>query len=434
MSAPYTSPLAAALAEDLLERFQRYVRLDTQSSLDSGSLPSTPGQLELARLLEGELRDLGMDDARVTENGCVLATLPGSAACAGPVIALLAHLDTSPDAPGHGVEPLVHRDYRGGVLELPRGSTTLDPQRMPELGGCVGHDLVTSSGDTLLGADDKAGVAEIMAAVAHLAGHPELPRATLRVCFLPDEEIGVRGAQVVDLDELGATCGYTLDGSVPGELQDESFAAEEAQIEIRGVEVHPGHAHGKLVSALRLAAGVVAALPGELTPEATSGREGFLHVLSLEATAGEARMRVLIRDFDAAALKSHRELLRRTAEEVVGREPRAQLSFTVESQYRNMRRFLEGEPRIVGAAEEAMRREGIEPVRHPIRGGTDGSILSERGLPTPNLFAGYHEIHSVREWASLQEMAAAAATIVRLAGVWAESGVPGEGLDDGPAG
>ena len=333
------------------------------------------------------------------------------------MIGLLAHVDTTPDAPGAGVRPIVHHGYDGGVIVLPDGGTELDPVRMPELASKLGHDIVTSSGATLLGADDKAGVAEIMAAVAHLAAHPELPRPTLRVAFTPDEEIG-EGATLFDIERFGALCAYTLDGSDLGELQDETFSAVEAIVTIAGVEVHPGFATGKLVSALRLAGRVVAALPDDLAPESTSGREGFIHPYELSGTAASARIRVIVRDFDDELLDRHVALLESIAHDVVDPEPRASLAIDVRPQYRNMRRYLDAVPFVTDAAEQAIRAEGIEPVRRPIRGGTDGSLLTEMGLPTPNLFTGGHEYHSVREWASVNEMAAAAATIVRLAEVW----------------
>jgi len=425
VTAGYTSPLAETLAPDVLARLQRYVRVDTQSTRERTSSPSTPGQLELGRLLVAELAAAGIADAELDANGYVTGTLPaspgspGGAGANGHVVGLIAHMDTSPDAPGAGVEPLVHRDYDGGILELPRNGTRLDPATMPELSAKRGHDIVTSSGDTLLGADDKAGVAEIVAAVTHLAAHPELPRPTLRVAFTPDEEIG-EGATLFDIDRFGAECAYTLDGSELGELQDETFSADEAVIVIRGVEVHPGQATGKLVNALRLAAQVVAALPSDrLTPETTAGREGFIHPYELTATAGRAELRLILRDFDDERLAGHVALLERTARDVVGREPRATLELELRRQYRNMRSQLARVPGVAAAAEAAIRAEGIEPRRIPIRGGTDGSRLSEMGLPTPNIFTGGHEYHSVREWASVQDMAAAAATIVGLAAVWA---------------
>ena len=426
MSASYTSELAQELAPDVLARFLRYVQIDTQSRRDRSSSPSTPGQLDLGRLLVDELREAGLDDARLDDNGYVVATLAGAGGNGGTgdarAIGLIAHMDTSPDAPGKGVEPIVHRKYDGGTLSLPRAGTVLDPAAMPELTGSVGHDIITTSGDTLLGADDKAGVAEIMAAVAFLAAHPDLPRPTLRVSFTPDEEIG-EGATLFDIERFGARCAYTLDGSDLGELQDETFSALEVILTVRGVEVHPGFANGKMVNALRLAARIVAALPSDtLTPETTAEREGFIHPYEITGDAGQAQVRFILRDFDDDALERYRELLERTAREVVAAEPRARLEFEVREQYRNMRRFLSPVPKVTAAAEAAIRAEGIEPIRQPIRGGTDGSRLSEMGLPTPNIFTGGHEYHSAREWASLQEMAAAAAVVVRLAEVWSRDG------------
>jgi len=415
--APYTSSLAEALAPEVLERFTRYVRIDTQARRDRTGSPSTPGQLEFGRLLAQELVDIGLDDAQLDDNGYVIATLPGTAADA-TVIGLIAHLDTSPDAPGAGVQPIVHRGYDGATIALPREGTRLDPAAMPELAAKLGHDLVTGSGDTLLGADDKAGVAEIMTAVAHLAAHPELPRPTIRVAFTPDEEVG-EGATLFDLEGFGAACAYTLDGSDLGQLQDETFNALEAIVTVHGVDVHPGFATGKLVNALRLAARIVAALPADLAPETTAGRDGFIHPYAMKGSAAKATIRAIVRDFDDEALERHAEILRRTAEQIVGGAPGARLELELRTQYRNMRRYLDAVPEVTLAAEEAIRQEGIEPVRGAIRGGTDGSRLSEMGLPTPNLFTGGHEYHSVREWASVNDMAAAAATVVRLAGVWA---------------
>ena len=419
MPAPYTSPLAERLAPDLLDRFLRYVRVDTQSRRDRDGSPSTPGQLDLARMLVGELREIGLEDAELDADGYVFATLPGTVEGA-PVVGLLAHVDVSPDAPGTGVEPVVHRDYGGGVLQLPRGGTVLDPADMPVLACKAGHHLVTSSGDTLLGADDKAGVAEIMAAVAHLAAHPELPRPTLRVGFTPDEEVG-EGATLFDVQRFGAACAYTLDGSQPGEIQDETFSGVEVAVVFEGVDIHPGWAKGKLVNAARLAGRLLAALPSDtLTPETTEDREGFVHPFRVAGDAGRCEVRFIARDFDDALLEQHVELIRRTAEEVAAAEPRSRATVDARPQYPNMRRFIDASPEIVDVAERAIRAEGIEPVREPIRGGTDGSTLSAMGLPTPNLFTGGHEYHSVREWASLQDMASAAAVVVRLAEGWAD--------------
>ena len=407
----FTSTLAESLAPDVLERFLRYVRIDTQSERDRKQSPSTPGQLDLARLLVEELLAIGLQDAALDDNGYVTATLPGT----GAVVGLIAHVDTSPDAPGAGVEPIVHRAHPGGPIELPRGGTVVQAP--------AGHDVVTSSGDTLLGADDKAGVAEIMAALAHLAAHPECPRPTLRVCFTPDEEIG-EGATLFDVEAFGAVCAYTLDGSDLGELQDETFAAEEVVLTIHGVDAHPGWAKDTLVNAARLAGEVLAALPAELTPERTEGRDGFIHPYEVVASGGRATVRAIVRDFDDDKLAAHTALFRRTAEEVVARAPGARMELEVTPQYPNMRRFVEQFPQATALAERAIRKEGITPIRTPIRGGTDGSRLSAMGLPTPNLFTGGHAYHSPREWASLQEMAAASATVVRLAEEWALDGAP----------
>ena len=417
----YTSDLARALAPDVLERFLRYVRIDTQSKRERTSSPSTPGQRELGRLLVSELSDAGLTDAALDDNGYVMATLPATGA-PDNVIGLIAHMDTSPDAPGADVEPIVHGDYDGRVLELPRQGTRLDPDAIPELLAKRGHDIVTSSGDTLLGADDKAGVAEVMAAVVYLAAHPELPRPTLKVAFTPDEEIG-EGATLFDIEGFGARCAYTLDGSDIGELQDETFGAFELIATVCGVDVHPGQATGKLVNAVRIAAEILTALPSEgLSPETTSGREGFIHPTWLQGTAGEAQLRAIVRDFDESRLLEHVALFERTANEVVQRHPPARVEVEAKRQYRNMRAYIEPYPEIVEIAEVALRAEGIEPIRTPIRGGTDGSRLSEMGLPTPNLFTGGHEFHSVREWASVNDMASATATIVRLAEVWTRVG------------
>jgi tripeptide aminopeptidase len=420
--APYSSALAESLAPDVLDRFLRYVRIDTQSKRDRTQSPSTPGQLDLARVLVEELSAIGLTDVALDGNGYVTGTLEATVDGSAPTIGLIAHMDTTPDAPGAGVEPIVHEAYDGGAIELPRGGTVLDPRAMPALAEKAGHDIVTSSGNTLLGADDKAGVAEIVAAAAHLAAHPELPRPRLRVAFTPDEEIG-EGATLFDVSGFGAACAYTLDGSAPGELQDETFNGSEVILTVHGVEVHTGWAKGILVNALRLAARVIAALPADrLTPETTEGRDGFIHPFEMSGSPGRATIRAIVRDFDEAALERHVELLRRTAEEVVSAEPRARFDIQVRPQYPNMRRHLEGFPQVVAAADAALREEGLEPVRTPIRGGTDGSRLSEMGLPTPNLFTGGSEYHSVREWASVHDMASAAAVAVRLAGVWARGG------------
>jgi tripeptide aminopeptidase len=418
-TAAYASGLAETLAPDVLERFLRYVRIDTPSAFGSDTYPSTPGQLDLSRLLQRELQELGIEDVELTHDGYVLATLPGTTE--GPVVGLLAHVDTSPDAPGAGVQPIVHRAYAGGPIVLPGDSSqVLDPDELPELAARVGHDLVTTDGTTLLGADDKAGVAEIMAAVAHIVRNGVEPRAPVRIAFTVDEEVG-HGTDRFDLERFGADVAYTLDGSGIGELEIETFSAYSVRVTITGLGVHPGSAKGRLVNAIKLAADLVDGLPRDrLSPETTEDREGFLHPTRIAGNATETAVTFLARDHDDAKLEEHVALLRELADGVTAQEPRARVKVDVEEQYRNMRPVFDRHPEVVAAAEEAIRRAGVEPKRTIIRGGTDGARLSERGLPTPNLFTGGQDYHSVREWASVHDMAAAAATVVELVQVYAE--------------
>jgi len=421
--AEFASPLAAELAADVLERFLRYVRIDTQSAHGATSSPSTAKQLDLSRLLRDELEEIGLDDVRLDEHGYVYGSLDGAESA--PAIGLIAHVDTSPDVTGTGVDPQVHRGYDGGRIELPGDPSgdsrvVLDPEELPLLKGKVGHDLVTTDGTTLLGADDKAGVAEIMAAVAHLKRNSGAPHAPIRVCFTVDEEVA-GGAEHVDLERFGAKFAYTLDGAAPGEIEAETFNAAKVVVTIRGRSTHPGTAKGQLVNAIKLAADFVAVLPRDsLSPETTEEREGFVHPTKISGGAEEAMVELIVRDHDAAKMAEHIELLRRLAAEITEREPRASVDVVEQEQYRNMYEVISRHPEVIEAAEEAVRRVGIEPVHTIIRGGTDGARLSQRGLPTPNLFTGGSEYHSRREWASVQDMAAAAATIVELAHVWAE--------------
>ena len=419
--APFSSQLAEELAPDVLDRFLRYARIDTQGAYRAGRRPSTEKQLELSRLLVEELRAIGLDDAVLNEAHAVFATLPGTAGA--PVIGLIAHVDTTPDVTADGVSPIVHEGWSGEPIALPGDPhQILDPEALPALAARVGHDVVTSDGTTLLGADDKAGVAEIMAAVGYLARNGDgRPRATLRVAFTVDEEVG-RGAEDFDLETFGADVAYTLDGSDVGELEIETFSAASVRIRIRGLSVHPGTAKGKLVNAVKLAAGLVDSLPVDsLSPETTEHRQGYVHPSRISGNAEEAVVDFIARDHDDELLAQHVELLRELGRQVEVREPRARVEIEVADSYRNMRPFIEEKPRVVEAALEAIRRAGIEPRLAITRGGTDGAVLSSRGLPTPNLFTGGQEYHSVREWASVQDMAAAAATIVELAGVWAEA-------------
>ncbi len=415
----FVSPLAAELAGDVLERFLRYVRIDTQSAYGQSTSPSTAKQLDLSRVLEAELRELGLDDVRLDEYGYVYGSLPGAAGA--PVIGLIAHVDTSPDVTGTGVTPQLHRDYDGSRIVLSGDETqVLDPQEQPALAEKLGHDLVTTDGTTLLGADDKAGVAEIMAAVAYLKRNPRPEHAPIRVCFTVDEEIGA-GADHLEIEDFGAEYAYTLDGSGLGEIETETFNAWKVIVTIHGRAVHPGSAKGKLVSSIRLAADFLAALPRDrLSPETTEEREGFIHPTGIGGTGEKTVVELIVRDHDRAKIDDHLALIRAIAAEVGRTEPRARLEVTEEETYRNMREAIDRHPRVVAAAEEAVRRTGVEPVHEIIRGGTDGARLSHRGLPTPNIFTGGQEYHSLREWASVQDMAAAAATVVQLARVWAE--------------
>jgi tripeptide aminopeptidase len=415
----YASPLAEELGEDVLERFLRYVVIDTQAEVDSTTYPSTAKQLDLSRLLVSELRDLGLTDVELTEPGYVFATVPGTVPD-GATVGLIAHVDTSPDAPGTGVAPVVHRSWAGEPISLPGDpAQVLDPADMPALAERRGHDIVTSDGTTLLGADDKAGVAVIMSAAARLL-RDDRPRATARIAFTVDEEVG-KGTDHFDLDAFGADLAYTLDGSGLGEIEIESFSAYQLRLTVEGVGLHPGTAKGRLVNAIKLVADVVAALPRDgLSPETTEGREGFVHPMRIVGTTTRATLTLLARDHDDEKLEEHVELVRGLAAEIVGREPRASFTFEVQEQYRNMRKTLDRHPEIVDVAEEAIRRAGVEPVHTIIRGGTDGSRLTEKGLPTPNLFTGGQNYHSVREWASVQDMAAAAATCVELVRLWGE--------------
>jgi tripeptide aminopeptidase len=410
--AAHESQLAQELRHDALERFVRYARIDTQADRHSDTYPSTMKQLDLSRLLVEELHELGLADAHVTEHGYVFATLPG---VEGPTVGLLAHVDVSPDAPAAGIDPQVHEDYGGG--ELVAG---LSPETSALLGERSGHDIVTSDGTTLLGADDKAGIAEIMAAVAWLVAHPDVPRAKARIGFTVDEEIG-RGVDHFDLEAFAADFAYTLDGSVVGEIENETWSALELKVTFHGVVVHPGTAKGKLVNPIKAAARFVASLPPDsLSPETTEGREGFVHPTEIAGGAGSATVTLILRDFEWEGIEAQEALLRRLAEEVIADEPRASVTFERWEQYRNMRDWLDGAPHVVEGALEAARRAGVEPTLHSIRGGTDGSRLTEMGLPTPNIYAGGQEFHSLREWVSAQDMSVCAATVVELLRLWGE--------------
>ncbi|HEX7084301.1 MAG TPA: peptidase T [Gaiellaceae bacterium] len=421
MSRPYDSAVAAELERDVLERFLRYVRIDTQADRSSATHPSTTKQLDLSRLLVEELRALGLDEVELSETGYVFATLPGVDCGGAPTVGLIAHVDTSPDAPGTNVDPQVWRDYDGGELRLPGDpQQVLSPATSSLLADRVGHDVITSDGTTLLGADDKAGVAEIMAALTWLLAHPDVPRAPARIAFTVDEEIG-HSTDRFDLRQFRAAFAYTLDGSCVGQIENETFSAVRLIVSFRGVGVHPGTAKGKLVNPIKLAARFVESLPqGRLSPETTEGREGFVHPYEIAGTPERATVTLILRDHDAELLAEHEALVRRLAEEAAATDPRATVAFDRWEQYRNMGEALEEVPHVVEAALEATRRVGLEAQLAAIRGGTDGSRLTQLGLPTPNLFTGGNEFHSVREWITVQDMAVSAATAVELLRLWAE--------------
>lgn len=408
---------------ELAARFLRYVQIDTQSNEQSTTIPSTACQFDLLRLLAQELAATGATDVRLQENGFVFATLPATVADRTlPRVAFLAHVDTAPGFAASGVRPIVHRAYDGTPIVLPDDPhQVLDPAHLPYLQQKVGHDIVTASGTTLLGADDKAGVAIIMTMAAHLLAHPEIPHGELRICFTSDEEIGT-GINNLDVADLAADYAYTLDGGAVGELDFESFSADKAVVKVTGVSTHPGEAFGKLVNALHLAAKIIDTLPHHTnTPETTTGRQGFIHVYALRGSAAACELHFILRDFERDGLARQRDLLRTVCAAVNATEPRAHIEVGITKQYRNMRYWLENDMRPVDMAVTAMRACGIEPVFNPVRGGTDGSKLTERGLLTPNLFTGMQEVHGPLEWVSLQDMAQAVAVCVALVQAYAEA-------------
>ena len=409
--------------KEIEERFLRYVQIDTQSAEDSTETPSTAKQLDLQRMLEGELKTLGAKDVVLTDYGCVLATIPATVGSDIPAVAFLAHVDTVPGFSGTGVKPIVHRNYAGGPIVLPDDADqVLTVENSPLLEEKLGEDIVTASGTTLLGADDKAGVAIIMALTSHLLSNPDIPHGDVRICFTPDEEVG-RGVENLTLDDLVASVAYTLDGENPGEAVYESFSADKAVVKITGVSIHPGLAKGKLVNALQLAAKLIDMLPQNTrTPDTTEGREGFIHLYRLSGTAAEAELHFILRDFELDGLASHGELLRSACATLQAGEPRAKVECTITEQYRNMRYWLEDDMRPVELMVQAIKQAGIEPSIKPIRGGTDGSRLTQMGLPTPNLFTGMQNVHGPLEWVSLQDMAQATQVCVDLVQLWVEAG------------
>jgi len=406
---------------DVLDRFLRYVQYDTQSDEQSTTYPSTEKQLVLLRDLAAELRAFGLTEASIDEHGYVTAMIPATTGKPNvPTIGFIAHVDTSPEMSGAGVKPIVHRAYDGRDLVLPDDpNAALRARDIPELADHIGHDIVTASGTTLLGADDKAGVAEIMTAAAYLAAHPEIPHGPVRIAFTPDEEIG-RGTKHFDVAAFGAVCAYTLDGGPRGEIEFESFSADAMTVTFHGFNTHPGYAKGRMVNAIKIAAAFIAALPQDsLSPETTGGYDGFVHPYVVQASVNRTSVKLIVRDFVTAALEDKETLLTELAERVTARFAGARVEIAIEEQYRNMREILDGHPHVVENAREAIRRAGLEPRSKPIRGGTDGSRLSFMGLPTPNLFAGEHNFHSRLEWVAVQDMEKAVEVIVNLCQVWA---------------
>ena len=407
---------------ELEERLVRYVRVDTQSDEASTATPSTARQFDLLKLLQAELTAIGAQDVRLTDYAAVLATIPATTSRPVPTIAFLAHVDTAPQFNATGVKPIVHHRYDGGEIVLPDATDVrLSPDRFPYLAEKIGDDIITASGSTLLGADDKAGVAIVMTMARHLLSNPDLPHGPIRICFTPDEEVG-RGVDPRLPGDLEAMAAYTLDGAELGEIVYETFSADKAEVRVTGVSIHPGHAKDTLVNALHLAAKIIELLPHVTrTPETTEGRAGFIHVYQMSGTSSEAVLHFILRDFELDGLRAHGELVEQVCATVQATEPRARIACTITPQYRNMRYWLEKDMRPVELAREACRRVGLEPRSTPTRGGTDGSRLTEMGLPTPNLFTGMQNIHGPHEWVSVQDMAQATEMCVELAQLWSST-------------
>lgn len=413
--------MSLSFQHQVLDRFLRYVVIDTQSDPESKTIPSTEKQKNLGKLLVKELHEIGISDAKLDKYGYVYATIPANTDKDVPVICYCSHMDTSPDASGAGVKPIVHRNYQGQDLVLPDDPTqVIRAKEHPDLLEQIGNDIVTASGTTLLGADNKAGVAAIMDAAHYLMTHPEWKHGAIKILFTPDEEIG-RGVDKVNIKKLGAQFAYTVDGERLGSIEDETFSADAAVITIEGVSAHPGFAKGKMVSAIKIAAAIIERLPKDrLSPETTEGREGFVHPGLISGSLESATIRFIVRDFTLEGLKKHEDELRAIMESVLAEYPAAKGKMEIIEQYRNMKEVLKDYPQVAAHAVEAIKRAGITPHLSSIRGGTDGSRLSFMGLPCPNIFAGEHAFHSRLEWVSVQDMEKAAETLVHLAGVWEE--------------
>jgi tripeptide aminopeptidase len=411
----------SAFKHSVTERFLRYVVIDTQSDPSSPTCPSTPKQKDLGRVLAAELKEIGVADAHLDEHGYVYGTIPANTTKKVPVICFCSHMDTSPDCTGKNVKPQIVRNYRGGDIVLPADSTqVIRAAEYPDLANQIGNDIITTDGTTLLGADNKAGVAEIMDAAQFFIQNPHVKHGTIKILFTPDEEIG-RGVDKVDLKKLGAEFAYTIDGETAGHIEDETFSADGATITIEGVSTHPGFAKGKMEHAIKIAAAIVDRLPKDTcSPESTEGKQGFLHPIAISGALEQATLGFIVRDFSDDGLKQKEVLLEGIVKDVMNDYPRSTYRMEIKEQYRNMKRVIDRHPETIAYAVEAIRRAGLEPVRGSIRGGTDGSRLSFMGVPCPNIFAGEHAFHSRLEWVSVQDMEKAVQTIVHLAMIWEE--------------
>lgn len=404
-----------------VERFLRYVKIDTQSDHDSTTFPSTEKQKDLAIVLAEELKEIGLSDIELDEYGYVYATIPSNTNKRVPVLCFCSHMDTSPDASGKNVNPQIIKNYLGGDIVLPNdNSQIIKVEDNPQLNSQIGNDIITTDGTTLLGADDKAGLAEIMDAVKYLTDHPEIKHGKIRILFTPDEEVG-HGVDHVDMKKLGAEIGYTMDGSDLGSVENETFSADSVIINIKGFNIHPGFAKDQLENAIKIAGEIINSLPKDSnSPETTEGMEGFIHPVAVKGEVDHASIKFIIRDFTVEGLIEKENLLRKISDEVIAKYKRSSYEFIAEESYRNMKYVLDKDPKIVEYALEAVKRSGIEPKLNSIRGGTDGSRLSFMGLPCPNIFAGGHAFHSNREWVSVQDMQKAVETIVHLCMIWEE--------------
>jgi len=413
--------LNAILSFNVTDRFLRYVTIDTQSDPASPTCPSTAKQKNLGNLLVKELLAIGVTDAHIDEQGYVYATIPANTTKKNvPVICFCSHMDTSPDCSGENVKPIIHKNYQGQDLVLPDDNTqVLKKSEHPDLKNQIGNDIITASGTTLLGADNKAGVAEIMDACYYLMTHPEIKHGDIRILFTPDEEIG-RGVDKVDIKKLGADAGYTIDGESAGNMENETFSADGMKLIIQGISAHPGFAKGKMESAIKIASEIVCKLPVNLSPEGTNGMQGFVHPVGISGHVEEAVIDFIIRDFEDGKLKEHERVIRNLADEVLKKYPNSSRTIEIKPQYRNMKAMLDKHPQIVEYGMEAIRRTGLQAKLCSIRGGTDGSRLSFMGLPCPNIFAGEHAFHGKQEWVSVQDMQKAVETILHLCMIWEE--------------